>query len=361
MAHKTLRRFHGYDYSRGGSMFVTIHQCRTPIRGHRPGWIDQPADTPFTGPSVTGPSVSANLSATPLRGYRFGEVDHDRVILSEAGEIAKRDLIEAANHFYGFITLRQSVIMPNHVHFRFTWPEGNPNALKDIGKFVGRFKQFSQYHIAGHGPHIWQDGYHDILCVSERCNRTIDAYIANNPLKWWLMYCDKSLMHVEEPFFLPEGVGGEDLWRAVGNFDLLDSPRLVSLRISQKVPEEKLEEVVNVCVRGALEKGYVYVSTFFSPGERRVFKALAGLEKPAMVKLLSTYVDLAYRPHGDKPLLFAQRRLLLLSRMPDPTAEPSRGELVGLNLTAAELAQNAAEGKAVYVQFQGGRLIYRMS
>ena len=212
MAHKTLRRFHSYDYSRGGSMFVTIHQYRPPHKGvttrlslakvKRPDLGAQPADSPY---------ISDNQPVAPLRGYRLGEVDHDRVVLSEAGEIAQRDLIEAANHFYGFITLRKSVIMPNHVHFRFTWPEGNPNALKDIGKFVGRFKQFTQYHIAGHGPHVWQDGYHDILCVSERCNRTIDAYIANNPLKWWLMYCDKSLMHVEEPFYLPQGVGGEDL------------------------------------------------------------------------------------------------------------------------------------------------------
>lgn len=326
MAHKTLRRFHGYDYAQGGSMFVTISANRD------------------------------NLRVAPLRGY--GAVDHDRVILSEAGEIVKSDLLEAVNRFYGFITLRRWAIMPDHVHLRFTWPAGNPNALKDIGKFIGRFKQLSQYHIAGHGPHIWSDGYHDILCVSERCNRTVDAYIANNPLKWWLMYCDKSLMHVEEPFFLPQGVGGDDLWRAVGNFDLLDSPRLVSLRISQKVPESCFREVVDACVRGAVEKGYVYVSTFFSPGERLVFKALSSLEKPPMIRLISTYLDLAYRPHGDEPLLFAGKRLLVLSRMPDPAAEPRRGELVGLNFTAAELARNASEGKAVYIQYQGGRVIY---
>jgi len=335
MAHKTLRRFHGYDYSRGGSMFVTIGMNR----------------------SHEGQSAP-HLPVAPSWGYRLGKVDHDHVILSEAGEIAKRDLLEAANRFHGFITLRQWAIMPDHVHLRFTWPAGHTDALKEIGRFIGRFKQLSQYHIAGHGPHIWHDGYHDILCVSERCNRTVDAYIANNPLKWWLMYCDKSLMNVKEPFYLPAGVGGDDLWRAVGNFDLLDSPRLVSLRISQKVPEKNLREVVDICVRGALEKGYVYVSTFFSPGERRVYKELAALESPAMIRPLSTYVDLAYRPHGGEPLLFAKKRLLLLSRMPDPTADPRRGELVGLNFTAAEIARASAEGKAVYVQYQGGRVVY---
>jgi len=289
---------------------------------------------------------------------RFGKVNHNQVDLNEFGLVAHRDLIEAANHFFGFITLRSYSIMPNHIHLRFTWPAGNPKALKDIGSFVGRFKQFSQYHIAGHGPHIWQTGYHDLLCVCELANRTVDAYIKNNPLKWWLMYCDKSLMHVVEPFYLPEGIGGEDLWRAVGNFDLLDSTRLVSLRISQKIPQEQLGKVAAICVRGALEKGYVYVSTFVSPGERLVFKELAALEGPQMIRPLSTYVDLAYRPHGAEPLLFAKQRLLLVSRMPDPAAKPRRGELVGLNYMAAALARNAASGKAVYVQYVGGRVVY---
>jgi len=86
--------------------------------------------------------------------------------------------------------------------------------VKKIGAFVGRFKQFSQYHIAGRGPTIWEEGYHDLICVSERMNRAVDAYIANNPLKWWLMHGDKSLMHVVEPFLIPSA-GGDDFWRAV--------------------------------------------------------------------------------------------------------------------------------------------------
>ena len=76
--HKTRRRFHGYDYARGGAMFVTT--CLEPRR--------------------------------PL----FGRVDHERVALSEAGEIAKRALMEAVGHFSGLITLRSWTIMPDHVH-----------------------------------------------------------------------------------------------------------------------------------------------------------------------------------------------------------------------------------------------------
>jgi len=314
--HKTHRRFGGYDYARGGSMFVTT--CLEPRR--------------------------------PL----FGRVDHGRVVFSEAGEIVKRDLLEAEGHFAGFVTLRAWTIMPDHVHLRFTWSAGHADAVKKIGAFVGRFKQFSQYHIAGRGPGIWEEGYHDLICTSERMNRTVDAYIGNNALKWWLMHGDKSLMHVVEPFPLPDA-GADDLWRAVGHFDLLESPRIVSLRISQKVPASELPQIVEVCRRGALKKGYVYVSTFFSPGERLVFKALAEEPDVPVIRLVPTFMELAYRPHGVEPLLFAKKRLLVLSRMSDPAEPPRRGELVGLNYIAAALARGSEGGRTVYVTApQGG-------
>ena len=308
--HKTRRRFRGYDYARGGAMFVT-----TCLEHRRP---------------------------------LFGRVDHERVVLSEAGEIAKRELLNAVGHFAGFITPRAGMVMPDHVHLRFTWPAGHADAVKKIGAFVGRFKQFSHYHIAGRAPGIWEEGYHDLICVSERMNRTVDAYIRNNPLKWWLMHGDKSLMHVVEPFAVPQS-GEDDLWRAVGNYDLLDSERLVSLRISQKVPQEALSQVVAACRRGALEKGYIYVSTFFSPGERMVFKALAEEDGVPMIRLVPTFMELAYRPHGLEPVLFAKKRLLVLSRMADPEEPPRRGELVGLNFVAAAIAQASEGGRTVYV------------
>ena len=320
--HKTHRRFRGYDYARGGSMFVT-----TCLEHRRP---------------------------------LFGRVDHERVVLSEAGEIARRALMEAGAKFVGFITLRSWTIMPDHVHLRLTWPAGLADAVKKIGAFVGRFKQFSHYRIAGRAPGIWEEGYHDLICTSERMNRTVDAYIRNNPLKWWLMHGDKSLMHVVEPFMVPEA-GDESLWRAVGNFGLLDKDRLVSLRISQKVPQTALPQVVEVCRRAAREKGYTYISTFFSPGERMVLKALAAEEGVPMIRLVPMFMELAYRPHGLEPQLFAQKRLLVLSRMTDPAEPPRRGELVGLNYIAASIARASAGGRAVYVtapQGGGNQVVY---
>lgn len=291
----------------------------------------------------------------------FGRVDHESVVLSDAGETAKCDLLEAAGHFVGFATVRSWKIMPDHVHIRFTWPAGHADAVKKIGAFIGRFKQFSQYHIAGRATTIWEEGYHDLICVSERMNRAIDAYIANNPLKWWLMHGDKSLMHVVEPFLLP-AAGGDDFWRAVGNFDLLDMPRIVSLRISRRVPESALPQVIAVCRRGAVERGYIYISTFFSPGERAVFKTLAEETEAPLIRLAPTFMELAYRPHGLEPLLFANKRLLVLSRMADPAEPPRRDELLGLNYIVADIARASEGGRAVYVTASQGdrnQVVYR--
>ncbi len=48
------------------------------------------------------------------------------------------------------------------------------------------------------------------------------------------------------------------------------------------------------------------------------------------------------------PQLFAQRRLLVLSRMADPAEPPRRGELLGLNYIAAALAEASEGGRSVY-------------
>ena len=312
------RRYHGYDYDRGGAMFVT-------------------------------------LGLSPRRQL-FGRVDHDHVVYTPEGEIALACIGEAARIFEGRILLHRFVIMPDHVHLRFSWP-AMPDALTIIGRFVGRIKQTVHYRIAGHAPSIWDEGYHDLICTSGRMNRCVDGYIGNNPLKHWLMHLDRSLMHVREPFLLPPNCDDGSVWRAVGEEALLDAAPLVSMRISRRIPAAKLPEVVAVCLRGA-ERGYRYVSTFYSPGERALWEALAAHGSAPMVRLIPTFMDLAYRPHGLEPPLFAGRRLLVLSRMADPSADPMRGELLDLNAIAARIALASPGGKAVYAQWDGAAVRY---
>ena len=60
MSHKTLRRFHGYDYSRGGSMFVSIHQNRPSAPANLP------PNQPLYGAVGYGAVGSARSTTTAL-------------------------------------------------------------------------------------------------------------------------------------------------------------------------------------------------------------------------------------------------------------------------------------------------------
>ena len=317
--HSSHRRFRDYDYSRGGALFATI--------GLSP--------------------------RKPL----FGRVDHDRIILAPAGQAAIRRIREAENRFAGSIRLHRFVIMPTHLHLRFSWPAGLADPLRTIGAFVGWIKQTIHWDVAGHSPSIWEKGWHDLVCTSARMNRCVDAYIGYNPLKHWLMHQDRSLLHVHEPFLLPAGDHGS-VWRAVGDTALLGAERLVAVRISRRIPREALPGVVEVFLRAA-EKGHRIVSTFYSPGEKMLLEALAARPQSPMVRLVPTFVSLAYRPHGLETPLFAAHRLLVLSRMADPEAQPTRPELLDLNTIAEALALSSPDGMAVYAQWTNNKVVYQ--
>ena len=92
-----------------------------------------------------------------------------------------------------------------------------------------------------------------------------------------------------------------------------------------------------------------------------MFKVLAEEDGVSMIRLVPTFMELAYRPHGVEPLLFAKKRLLVLSRMADPEEPPRRGELVGLNYIAAAIAMASEGGRALYVtapQGGGNQVVY---
>ena len=252
------------------------------------------------------------------------------------------------------------VIMPDHVHFRIVLAKGMPEPVRLIGAFVGRFKQFSQWRIsqAGGPARIWEKGYHDHICLSRQMNEAIDRYIVNNPLKWWLMYGNSALMRVREPLdklWLPTDV----FWRGVGDVDIGEGQKLVALRISRKVAQSHLGEVAAICARGAA-KGYVYISTFFSPGEHAAYRAVAEETTAPMINLRADAVEWGYRPKGMETTLFGAGRLMVVARM-EATDDPAkRADLLWLN-EVARLTAIGHGGKAVYVTADAaGRPVYQV-
>ncbi len=308
-----FRRFHGYDYSRGASLFLTFNvQPKEDILGH-----------------IEAPGV--------LVHNEWG-----KLVDAKTTEIAAR---------HAPIRLMSHVIMPNHAHMRVYLPPWMPKPLVALGDFVSAFKRSTSLllqHRGRPGP-LWEERYHDFLCVSAESMDASDRYIAYNPVKRWLLAAPDRPMRVFEPFYsgrLPP----EIWWAGAGNTDILSpESKIASFRISRSIPEA-LHETVVACALRASAQGYAIASTFISSCERRLFQALSATPGARIIKAGHKMLGAVYRPQGGEPPLFAERRLLLLSRQSEP-AKSRRAGWLDLNDNLAYLSD-----RAVYVRFDNGRL-----
>ena len=308
-----FRRYHGYDYNRGASLFLTFNvEPKTDIFGH-----------------VEAPGI--------LVHNEWG-----KLVDAKVAEIAAR---------YAPLRVMRHVIMPNHAHLRVHVPPGVSRPLVLLGSFVSAFKRSTSMllqHRGRPGP-LWQERYHDFLCVSAESIDAADSYIANNPLKRLLFEAPDRPMRVLEPLDsprLPTGIW----WAGVGAIEMLEpGAQIAAFRVSRKVPEALYQTVIDCALR-AVEHGFAIASTFISPGERRLFDALAAHPRARILKAGHKMLGAVYRPTGDEPPLFAARRYLLLSRQSEPERSRRAGWL-DLNANLAELAN-----RPVYARFEEGRL-----
>ena len=315
------RRFKGYDYSRGAVFFITF--C---VAGRKP---------------------------------LFGSVSGDKVVLSPLG-LAALETIERETRRNPGLRLYAWVIMPDHVHLRIYVCPGLADPLAAVGAFVGNVKRWTTWRAKQLGIALaWEQNYYDRLCVSREIIELVDKYIANNPLKWSLMHGPNPPLKVIEPFdspLLPES----EWWTAVGASGFLDGRcKLASIQLSRSILPGEVAAVVARCLT-AVEKGYILVSTFISPAEQALKRALVARGAP-MVRVVPDALATVYRPKEDEPGQFAAGRLLLLSRV--AAAGDSRHKAWhSLNDAIAEIAL-ASGGTALYVkrEWRGAPLEWRFN
>ena len=101
---KRYRRFAGWDYAKGASLFITI--------------------------------------ATEPRRALFGKVRGDAVALSPLGEKVK-EALEAIPRLNPGILLFGHVVMPDHVHFNCALLPGLREPLMVLGNAIRRFKNYT--------------------------------------------------------------------------------------------------------------------------------------------------------------------------------------------------------------------------
>ena len=332
---KRYRRFQGWDYSRGASLFITI-------------------------------------STSPRRAI-FGQVVDDKMRLSPLGEEALFSLESMPRYNPGLLIFGR-VVMPDHIHFNCHIEAGLKEPLKFLGNAVRRFKNHLASlarQIAEDGPNAvwpsgvrpnpdgqatldltlaWQQGYHDRLLPSEPIMKATERYIAYNPAKWELMNNRPAALRIKEPLDSPR-LDPSEYWKGVGNTSLLEeNNKIVSLRISRKLSESQLKDVEKR-IKSAIEHGFTILSGFISPGEKLVRDFCCCNKNARFIRILPSMMQLAYKPESAYVEAFLENRYLEIAKG-NEEVEFGRAACLDLNEEIVKIA-TAGEGLAVYWRPEG--------
>lgn len=348
---KRYRRYKGWDYAKGASLFITI--------------------------------------ATAPRRALFGVVRDGVVVLSALGEKVK-EALEAIPLLNPGILLFGYVVMPDHVHFNCALLPGLAEPLKVLGNAIRRFKNYTtalakrslelaeRSSAIKSGPvgnsiddraadrfdgrseigpkgQLWQQGYHDYILLSRDMIDATERYIAYNPMKWGLMYGEEGALRVIEPLFLPRLDAG-DYWKGVGNLALLDpSEKLLSLRISREVQGVEMAKML-ARIESAVSQGYIIISGFISKGEQAVRDMLCRRGDARFIRILPSCIpNRRFRPESRYINPFAEERCLEIAKGNDEV-EFGRGACLDINAEIIKIA-TAGEGLALYWKGDGPHVL----
>lgn len=336
---KRYRRFKGWDYTKGASLFITI--------------------------------------ATEPRRPLFGEIKGGRVVLTPLGEKVA-EALQAMPRLNPGLRLFGWVVMPDHIHFNCALVAGLEEPLKVLGWAIRRFKNYttklaklaehssaiksepgSQARFDGQtAGQLWQQGYHDYILLSRSMIDSTERYIAYNPMKWELMYGEGGGLRVVEPLSSPRLDLG-DYWKGVGNIALLSpDEKLVSLRVSREVATPAAIAAVVRRMESAVEKGYVIISGFISKGERAVRDMLVRRRDAKFIRILPSCIpNRRFKPESVYIEPFAENRYLEIARGNDET-EFGRRACLDLNAEIIEIATSGV-GLALYWKAAGPRVLAR--
>ena len=307
------RRYHGYDYSKGASLFVTM--------------------------------------ATEPRKALFGRVENAAVVLSDLGRLVLESM-RAIPRFNSGIRLFEHVLMPDHLHMNLRIEAGLDEPLQVLGAAMRRFKTYTTTLARRHLglSTIWQQGYHDRICVSRRFIEAVTRYIRYNPLKYELMYNQPEYMRIQEPIDSLR-LDVDDFWKGIGNVDLLSlNAKLLSLRVSRKVAVQELPHVVSR-IEDAVRAGYVVISGFISPGEVAVRDMLLENREARFIHILPSCMKNGHRPDSRYLPALSEGRFLEIAEGNDES-EFGRGVCVAINDEIAAMAK-AGNGGALYWREDG--------
>ena len=299
---RRYRRFNGYDYTRGAALFITI---------------------------VTNP-----------RRRLFGEIVGARLLRTALGLAVECRLAEMAQ--MPGIRLFNFVVMPDHVHLQLHLRAGLQEPLIALGRAIGAFKSLCAKdfrELTGESGPLWQQGYHDWICVSEEMIVAVNRYIDYNPLKFELRYNQPEFLAIREPIAAWR-LSSEEFWRGIGAVDLLDGDTpFIALRISRRLSSRQIAEAVARIRRRVGD--YVFVGGWISPGEKAVRDMLLAEPRGRIVQILPSAMPHDYRVGSMWLEAVRDRRAAIIARG-NSEVEFSRAACLEVNEVATGLAVGLA-------------------
>ena len=370
---RRYRRTHSWDYARGASLFITISTApRRNIFGRISGnevYLSQ-----------LGKHVADALDAMPrlndgLRLYgRVVMPDHIhfnvylRPGLNEPLKVLGNAIRRFKNHttkLAKILLADRSILADRSSTISTTTPNSSAIALAPNTSSEGRATQprppscddgraaqprpqgsDSGRSMIGQNGQLWQQGYHDRLCLSRTFIDATERYIRYNPLKWALMHGIDHALRIHEPLDSPRLADG-DYWKGVGNTALLGTgEKIVALRISRRCSSSQIAATVRR-MEAAVDKGYIILSGFISPGEKAVRDMLCARADARFIRILPSCIPNArFKPESRYVPAFAAGRYLEIGRGNDEVAF-GREACLDYNAEIIEIA-TAGEGVAVY-------------
>lgn len=248
------------------------------------------------------------LKARP--GVILCRITPETFTLTPVGTIVEQDLRNIPG-YYPQLGIDDFQIMPDHLHvIVHTYQPLPPNTtLQTImrGYKIGVNRKCRE---AGMDIRVFEDGFYDQIILDENHLNREKVYIRDNVRRLRMKRANPELFSRASEIHaavLPPDVP----FQGIGNLFLLDRPLKAQIQFSRSTTEAQWHIAEQEILR-KLELGYVFVSPFISPCEKKAFDLV--LENGgSCIHLITAEIGPRYKPAGRYFDLCCEGRLLELS------------------------------------------------
>lgn len=270
-------------------------------------------------------------------GVWLCRITPDEFQLTDVGHVVRDSLI-AISRYYEQVKIGQYQIMPDHlhalVHVVRDLPEGVTLQRVIRGFKIGINRTCRE--LFGEASfQVFERGLHHSLVFDRAHLEREVAYVRDNVRRYRLRKAHPDLFRT--PTHVMKLPDGEALW-GFGNMFLLEHPRRVRVQMSRSTTEAAWPEIEEA-LGGYLEQGFVFVSPFLSPYEKRVMREVV-VHGGRVIRLSHQFFGERYKPSGELFDLCCEGRLLEISVAGEfcRYARLDRGACLRLNEVALVIA-----------------------